>query len=728
MSLLIPTHALPSLSYLVPERLRAEVRVGTAVVAPLSGHLRFGVVVAAETTYENARESLRDVAVNLSLPPQLIEVCSRIARSAAVPLRVVLRAALPPGLNTGRYRVLEPATGWPWGRGELLTRAALKRELGAERLREAEAEGRVSLSPAAPEPAQLEWAVIRAAASPDLRRAPRQRRLLATLREHGGAHPARALLSESGAARSSLRELAQRGAVRLVWRPQPAPVFTSRGDSGDLEPFLRIARSAARRGGAFVWRMPTAEQPEAVAALARATVEDGEQALVLVPEIESAERLVRRLQHELPEGLSVAAYHSGLARHRTPIYEAAGAGEVDVLVGARTAALLPFARLGTICVVDEPNEAHRAEPGYEGLPIHVRDVALERGRTEGCGVFCLSPFPTLGLFAPEARERAGIRELPARFPARWPSVRLVDMRGSGAALSSTALDACGRVVSEGGRVGVVANRLGYATTVTCNGCGRVRSCPDCALPLALHERAGMLVCNRCGHREKIRCALCGSERISPVGLAVERVRKEISSRLHAPVGLITASERELEDAPVVVGTSHCILEHDWDAVVLPDVDYSLLGTGITALERAFRLVYRAAEAARRLLLVQTRQPEHYALREAVRGDYPAFAAAELPRLCSLGYPPFAHLASVTLEGPEKIVRRAVESRLRSALKPGVEMSGPVLMAGGKGTPRWRVLLRSADRLTVARAATLAARLPADLRGLKVRVDVDPEEV
>ncbi|HET6886079.1 MAG TPA: hypothetical protein VFH32_07605, partial [Rubrobacteraceae bacterium] len=225
MSLLIPTHALPSLSYLVPERLRAEVRVGTAVVAPLSGHLRFGVVVAAETNYENARESLRDVAGNLSLPPQLIEVCSRIARSAAIPLPVVLRAALPPGLNTSRYRVLEPAPGWPWGRGELVTRAALKRELGPERLREAEAEGRVSLSPAVPEPAQLEWAVIRAAASPDLSRAPRQRRLLDTLREHGGAHPASALLSESGAARSTLRELARRGAVRLVWRPQPAPVF-----------------------------------------------------------------------------------------------------------------------------------------------------------------------------------------------------------------------------------------------------------------------------------------------------------------------------------------------------------------------------------------------------------------------------------------------------------------------------------------------------------------------
>jgi primosomal protein N' (replication factor Y) len=246
----------------------------------------------------------------------------------------------------------------------------------------------------------------------------------------------------------------------------------------------------------------------------------------------------------------------------------------------------------------------------------------------------------------------------------------------------------------------------------------------------LHERAGLLVCNRCGHREKVAeaCRVCGSDRTSPVGLAVERVREEISSRLDAPVGLITASERELAEAPVVVGTAHRILEREWDTVVLPDIDLSLLATGIGAVERAFRLVYRAAETAKRLLLVQTRQPEHYALREGVRGDYPAFAAAELPRLRSLGYPPFAHLASVTLEGPPEAVRRAVESRLRPALGPGVEISGPVPLARGARTQRWKVLLRSGDRPAVARAATLAARLPSGTPGLRVRVDVDPEEV
>ena len=239
------------------------------------------------------------------------------------------------------------------------------------------------------------------------------------------------------------------------------------------------------------------------------------------------------------------------------------------------------------------------------------------------------------------------------------------------------------------------------------------------------------MCSRCGLREAAAngCNVCGSDRVSPTGLAAERLRKEISASLGAPVGLITAGERELEEAPVVVGTAHFLLDRGWEVVILPDADAHLLSSGIGSVERAFRLVYGAAEAARELLLIQTRLPEHYALRAAARGDYQSFAAAELPRLRSLGYPPFAHLASVTLEGPERAVRRAVESRLRPALGPGVEMSAPILLAGTAKSPTWRVLLRSRERPAVARAATLAAHLAAKGSGdLRVRVDVDPEEV
>jgi primosomal protein N' (replication factor Y) (superfamily II helicase) len=728
--LLIATHALPPLSYRIPEHLSAKVHIGTAVAAPLSGRLRLGVVVATEEASGHAREDLRSVTQGLSLTPDLVELCTWVSETAAVPLPVVLRAALPPSLDTSRYQVLELAS---WKTGDIVGRTALKRALGSDGLRAAEEDGRVLLAPRAPERVTVEWAVVEEGIAPDLSRAPQQQKLFKSLKEHEGRCRTSTLLSETGASRSTLRELVRRGAVRLLQRPGPVPVFSTRGRGtvGPLGPFLQGAEPVVGRGGAWLWRMPTREQPDAVAAVARVAVERGERVLVLAPEIEVVERLVRHLRRVLPGGHVVAPYHSGLGRNRAAVYEAARAGRVDMLVGTRAAALMPLARLGAICVVDEPNEAHRAEPGYEGLPIHVRDVALERARIEGAGVVCLSPFPSLRLYAREARWRARIRELPTRKAQRWPAGRIVDVRGSGPTFSSTLLDACRRSVQDGGRVGVVVNRLGYATAVTCNRCGAVRSCGDCALPLTLHEKAGLLVCSRCGFREEAAdgCRECGSDRVSPTGFAVERARKEIAASLGEPVGLITASERALEDASVVVGTARCVLHREWDVVILLDTDALLLGSGIGAVERAFRLVYGAAESARELLLVQTRLPEHYALQAAVRGDYPAFAVAELPRLRSLGYPPFAHLASLTLEGPEDTVQRAVELWLRPALGPEVEMSPLVLRAGAGELPTtWRVLLRSGERSAVARAGTLAARLAAETHGLKAHVDVDPEEV
>ena len=736
VSLLIPTHALPPLSYRIPERLRPEVRVGAAVVVPLSGRPRLGVVVGADERGDGearslAREALLSVVPDLSLPGDLVEACRRVCEKSAVPLSLALRAALPSGLDSGRYRVLAPLPAGPWRAGSTVSRSALKRALGPEGLRAAEADGRIELSPGPPEPPAAEWAVVRAAADPDLGRAPRQRELFALLKARGGASQVSDLLAEAGANRSTLRELVRRGAVRLVCRPEPPPaVGTTGASAADLGGLSRLADRAVRAGEAFLWRTPTGECYDVVAALVRATLGGGEQALVLAPEIEAVEELVRRLRVSLPAGHTVAPYHSGLGRGRAAVYEAARAGEVDVVVGTRTAALLPLERPGSISVVDEPAQGHRAEPGYEGLPIHVREVALERGRAEGAAVFSLSPFPSLKLYAPETRKRERLRELPPRRSEAWPVVRIVDMRGSGATLSSTLRDACRRHVRAAKRVGVVANRLGYATALSCTRCGSAKGCPNCDVPLALRDRGGTLICARCGHREANtrRCDACGSDRVRPTGLAAEHMREDLARALGRPVGIVTASARELADAPAVVGTAHSILGRDWDAVVVPDIDALLLASSVAAVERSFRILYRAAEAAAGLLLVQTRVPEHYALRAAVRGDYEGFAANELPRLRALGYPPYGHLASLTLKGSEAAVRRAVESGLRPTLKPGVEMSALVPLGHSGGTPAWRILLMSRERPAVARAATAAAKLAAETRGLQARVEMDPEEV
>jgi primosomal protein N' (replication factor Y) (superfamily II helicase) len=725
VSLLIPTHALPPLSYRVPERLRQEVRVGAAVVAPLSGRQRLGVVVGAEGEGDRAREDLLSVVPELSLRPELVEVCHRISENAAVPLPTVLRAALPPGIETGRYRLSKPLLDW--APETSVTRTTLKRALGPDGLHAAEAEGRVVLVPSAPRPKMVEWAVLRAAADPDLSRAPRQRDLFAALKERGGAGTTTSLLADTGASRGALRELVRRGALRLVRRPEPGPLLPTDGAARG-HPFSRTARSALGSGGAFLWRTAGSEELDAVAAVVGATLGDGGQALVLVPEVRSVERMVDHLRRAVPAGFTVAPFHGGLGRGRAAVYGAASRGTVDVVVGTRTAALLGLARPGSICVVDEPNDAHRAESGHEGLPVHARDVALERSRLEDAAVFFFSPYPSLKLYAPEVRKKARVRELPASRPGRWPAVRIVDMRGSGATLSPALLEACRQRTESGQRTGVVVGRLGYATAVSCNRCGNLKRCPNCDAPLAIHGPRGPLVCARCGHTEKMGpCGRCGSERLGQTGLGVERVREDLSDALGVRVGLATAEERDRADAPVVVGTAPRILDEGWDAVILPDADASLAAEGIGAAERSFRLFYRAAERAKELLLVQTRLPDHQALRAGARGDYEAFAAAELPRLRSLGYPPFGHVASLTFEGSAAAVSGAVESRLRPALGPGVEMSPPV-PSRRAGDTAWRVLLRSGSRSAVARAATLAAREVARTRGLAVRVEVDPEEV
>lgn len=731
--MLIPTHELPPLSYGIPEYLRDEVRPGSVVVAPLSGYSRLGVVVGVEGSDERRDlEDVREVFDDLSLEEETVEVCRWVCEVSAVPLGKVLRAALPPGLDVGSYRVLHPKPEWSWRRGAVVTRGALRRTLGLEGLKSAEDSARVELYPHAPKPASEEWTATVPGAMPDFGRAHVQQRLFEGLNA-SGANGLRSadLLAATGATRATLLRLEGRGAIRRYKRlaAAAAAVQSAFGD-GTLETndfFSRDLDGAMERGEARVWRVPTVDQIDVAVAFARRVVEGGEQALVLAPEIEAVESIRRVLLERLPASSRVAAYHSGLGRGRAAIHAAARTGAADVVVGTRAAALLSMPRLGGICVTDEPNEAYRAEPGYEGLPLHARDIALRLGEARGAGVLLVSPTPSLRLYG------GGVEELPARPASFWPAVRLVDMRGTGAVLSATLLDACRSAIEGGGRIGVLVNRLGGAISVACNRCGAARVCPGCDLPLALYGAgsSAALICARCGHREAAGgdCPECGSSRLSPSGLAAEGVRKDLREALKLPVGLLTAGEQADEDAAVVVGTARRIQDREWDVVCVPEADSLILGAAMGGVERGFRTLYRAAEAARTRFVVQTRSPEHYALQAALRGDYRAFAAAELPRLRSLGYPPYAHLAEVVLEGPESVVRNAVESRLRPRLSPAVQMSAVVPVSRAGKRTAWRVLLRAAERREAARAATLAVRLGGrGTGGLRVMVDVDPEEV
>jgi primosomal protein N' len=173
-----------------------------------------------------------------------------------------------------------------------------------------------------------------------------------------------------------------------------------------------------------------------------------------------------------------------------------------------------------------------------------------------------------------------------------------------------------------------------------------------------------------------------------------------------------------------------VLDGEWDLTIIPDAD-SLLFGGANSIERGFGLLYGAAQASRDQLLVQTRSPKHPVLQTALRGDYEAFAAAELPKRRKLRYPPHAHLAEVVFEGAEETVWRAVESRLRPALGCSVEILDPVPFAGNwgarlAGTVEERQRVRSGE----GRGAQSADRLPrvGSRSGLEAHINMDPEEV
>lgn len=716
--------------------------MGAAVTVPLSGYGRVGIVVGFGGSADGrALERVRTVVRSLSLPPGVVKLCGWASMASAQPLPTVLQVALPPGTRLA-YEVIRPAPDWPWKAGDQVTRTELRRTLGPAASRTAEVEGRISLSPVHPERRTVEWAVASGDedASPP-QRATRQRELLRALEEHASGLPARELLRMTGAGRGPLNQLVRRGALRLTARPDGAPISYTRGSGVDLDGYREGAERALKAGGSWVWRTSTDEGPVAAAAIARLAVRRGGQILVLAPDVGCVEWLVRDLVRLLPAGLTVSPYHGSLGRERATAYEAARSGEVDVLVGTRTAALVPLASLGAICVVDEPNEDHRASRDHKGLHVHARELAMARARIEGAAAIFLSPTPSLRLYAPES----GARRLSPRLPARWPSIGVVDMRGTGASLSSSLIDGCREMVRSGGRVGVVVNRRGLATSVSCRHCGHVVCCPSCDRPLALRSEPetdlgsasnngvpkGALVCSGCWRREKSpdSCPACGSERLGAVGLAAERARDFLAEALGVEVGLVSAENRESEGTRIVVGTPRLVLREGWDMVAIPDADTFF--SGYLSTEKGFRVIYRAAETSRERLLVQTRSPGHPALLAALRSDYESFVAAELPGRQALGYTPYGHVAEISLTGPEGEVRRAVESKLRPALGPDVKATEIMPLPSGPdgGRISWRLLLRGRVRTEVASAAAIVARSAAGTGGkLRARIEMDPEEV
>jgi primosomal protein N' (replication factor Y) len=495
----------------------------------------------------------------------------------------------------------------------------------------------------------------------------------------------------------------------------------------------------------------------------------GRQAVVLVPEIALTPQTIRRFAVRFPG--RVTTLHSGLSPgERYDQWRRVRAGQVDVVVGARSALFAPLPRLGLI-VLDEEHE-----PSYkESRPpcYHAREAALELARLTGSVVLLGSATPSLEsyhraqegmfrllslpqrIFRPVSPEPAGKVQV---VPGSLPPVHIVDMRqelraGNRSIFSRRLQQALDETLAQGEQAILFLNRRGSATFVLCRDCGHVLQCPRCELPLTYHRAGEALRCHHCGFQmaPPALCPACGSARIRYFGTGTQRVEEAVKARW--PQARVLrwdldtartkgAHERILHQfatrqADVLVGTQMVAKGLDLPWVTLVGVvaaDTALNLPDFRAAERTFQLLTQVAGRAGRSprggqVVVQTYLPEHYAVQAASRHDFGAFYQEEMAFRRRMGYPPFGRLArllfvhtrwAVCQQETERVARW-LEERLAELGLPGSALLGPVpcFFARERGRFRWHLVLRTADPVRVLEGVPL---------GPGWRVDVDPVDL
>jgi primosomal protein N' (replication factor Y) (superfamily II helicase) len=509
----------------------------------------------------------------------------------------------------------------------------------------------------------------------------------------------------------------------------------------------RIVASFDTGGGHLLLAGPTGSgKTEVYLQACEAALARGRGAIVLVPEIALAPQTVGRFRARF--GDTVAIVHSQLAvAERRDERDRIASGEARIVVGARSALFAPMRDVGLIVVDEEHDAAYKqqSDPRYDA-----RTVAAKRASLEGAVAVYGSATPR-----PESWDRLERLTLRERIGAPLPRVRLVDLRfESGYPLSTPLLAELGRLAEQGGKAILLLNRRGVAPALHCRACGRTRRCPLCDVALTLH-RDERLRCHHCGRNEAAAsaCPACGSPEVVRVGAGTQRLEAELAARVPElerirldadtaakPGALRDALSRfAAADRVVLVGTQMVAKGHHFPGVELAavvDADTALSLPDFRAEERTFQLVTQLAGRSGRdapgLVIVQTFQPDAGSLAFAARHDVAGFLAAELERRRELGYPPYRHLVSVLVSGPEAESPLQALRELREGLAGlRADLLGPASLLRLRGRHRAQLLAKTEEprRVAARAAALLAAATPALRRdGLTAVVDVDPQSL
>lgn len=829
VAVLIPGRLNP-LDYHVPAELQGKVQPGCLVVVPLGGQRVQGVVLRSisQSSVPETRpiESLVDPLPVVT--DAQIELARWLSHETLAPLGVCLELMIPPGLSQTADVLVRLNSARPLNMEELSPLqqrlVQLLLEKGEMRGRQIEAafrrlnwksslqslvrRGVVLSQPYLGQSAvrahlnrlvklaipkeQLEQAeeMLGRAGSPARQR---RKNALLFLAKEEKAVEAHWIQAASGAQSADLKKLEELGLIEIetvkAWRdpiadlkiqPLPPPALTA-DQQRVFDEILAILESEdpARRKPIVLHGITGSGKTEIYLRAVEHVIQQGRQAIVLVPEIALTPQTIQRFQGRFPGRVGVI--HSRLSPgERYDTWQRARAGLLNVIVGPRSALFAPLPKIGLI-VVDEFHDPSyyqgEPQPAYHAVQAAIRYAALLHA-----GIILGSATPEVSLLYQARRSGWPILELPQRIMAHrqvvqpylssapsaslkveegeesaflpLPPVQVVDMRqelkaGNRSMFSRALQQALQEVLERNQQAILYLNRLGSATYVFCRECGASVRCPRCDRPLTYHESQNILICHTCNYRRQMprRCPQCGGTQIRQFGAGSERVEQE--ARKHFPQARVIrwdsqttrkkgAHEAILEaflegKADILVGTQILAKGLDLPRVTLVGVVLADAGLNLDdfrAAERTFQLLTQVAGRAGRSplggrVILQTFQPEHYAIQAASRHDFAGFYQYEIELRRKIGYPPFSRLLRMEYRHPK--AREAEKNALEMARRlkdwilespyPETDIIGPVPCFFPKegGQYRWQIILRGTDPASVLRGRDWG----------EWRVEVDP---
>ena len=437
-------------------------------------------------------------------------------------------------------------------------------------------------------------------------------------------------------------------------------------------------------------------------------VERGGQAIVLIPEIALTYQTLTRFFAKF--GDRVTYIHSRQsAGEKYDQLERAKAGDVDVMIGPRSALFTPFANLELIIIDEEHENAYKSEnvPKY-----HAREVAKKRAETEGATLVLGSATPSVESFYKAQKGEYILHKLSARAKgSSLPDVEVVDLRdelkrGNKSIISVRLDELIRQRLERKEQIMLFINRRGYAGFVSCRSCGHVLKCPHCDVSLTYHND-GKVKCHYCGYEvenPKI-CPECGSKYIGKFGTGTQKIEEAVKKLypkarvLRMDMDTTSGKDGHTEilskfanrEADILVGTQMIVKGHDFPYVTLVGVlaaDLSLYSGDYTAAEKTFQLITQAAGRAGRgnakgCALIQTYNPEETSIIAASKQDYSMFYENEIRYRKLLGYPPIMEFLVILLTGTneELLDKRAEElaetiNKSENSLEDVITVIGP----------------------------------------------------